>query len=77
MDIERPELIKQWFEPLCTASIITPSEYLKGVKTLCLEKRAAEAREEYMDEGRVVSLTYEIPFSELVTDFFDKLKSVS
>jgi len=77
VEIERPELIKEWYEPICTTSIITPVEYVKLIKSLCNERRAIPETEEYLSEGKVVSLTYVIPLSELVSDFFDRLKSLS
>mmetsp|Transcript_9584 Transcript_9584/g.16101 ORF Transcript_9584/g.16101 Transcript_9584/m.16101 type:complete len:272 (+) Transcript_9584:185-1000(+) len=77
LDIKRPELIKSWYEPICTANILTPSDYLKGIISLCNDRRAIPVREEYLNEGKLVSLTYDIPLSELVIDFFDRLKSLS
>jgi GTP-binding protein LepA len=70
-------LIKRWFEPICSATIITPLEYVKSVKTLCNDRRALLDREEYLNDGKVVSMQYSIPLSEIVINFFDKLKSVS
>ena len=77
IDIERPELIKDWYEPICTANIITPVDYLKNIKSLCNDRRGLPEREEYLNDGRIVSLEYSIPLAELVIDFFDKLKSIS
>ena len=73
-DIDRPELIKEWFEPICTATIMTPLEYAKNVKSLCNDRRGIPEKEEYLNDGKVVSLVYSLPLGELVIDFFDKLK---
>lgn len=77
VEIEKPDLIKEWFEPISQATIMTPKEYIKQIKSMCFERRAILEREEYMNEGEVVSLTYDIPLSEIIIDFFDKLKSLS
>lgn len=77
IEIEKPELIKEWFEPICTATIMTPVEYAKTVKSLCHDRRGLPEKEEYLNDGKVVSLQYALPLAELVMDFFDKLKSVS
>ena len=52
-----------------------PQEYVGPVITLCTEKRGAQKNMQYL--GRQVMLTYELPLTEVVMDFFDKLKSVS
>lgn len=59
------------------ATIITPAEYSKGVKTLCEEKRGILKSQEFLNQSKVVHYNYDIPLSELVTDFFDRLKSIS
>ena len=59
------------------ATIITPKEYLKGIKSLCEDRRGFCTKEEYMSNGKVVHMQYEIPLSELITNFFDMLKSLS
>jgi translation elongation factor EF-4 len=56
IDIEKPDLIKQWYEPICTASIITPIDYSKSIKTLILEKRGIIEKEEYLNDGKVLTL---------------------
>lgn len=72
-----PELgkIAEIREPIALVSILVPSEHLGTVITLCLEKRGIQKKLLYL--GNQVSLTYEIPLSEVVLDFFDRLKSVS
>lgn len=67
--------IKEIREPIIRANILVPQEYLGGVITLCIEKRGVQKDMQYV--GRQVSLHYELPLSEVVLDFFDRLKSVS
>jgi len=62
-------------EPIITATILMPHEYVGPVLTLCTEKRGVQKNMQYV--GRQVLLTYELPMAEVVMDFFDKLKSVS
>ncbi|MBK7470311.1 MAG: elongation factor 4 [Betaproteobacteria bacterium] len=71
-DLSRIEEIR---EPIITASILMPQEYVGAVITLCTEKRGTQKNMQYL--GRQVMLTYELPMNEVVMDFFDKLKSVS
>jgi GTP-binding protein LepA len=62
-------------EPIITANILMPQEYVGNVMTLCVEKRGVQKNMQYM--GKQVSLSYELPMNEVVLDFFDRLKSVS
>ena len=62
-------------EPIITATIILPQDYVGPVITLCTQKRGMQKDMHYL--GRQVILTYEMPMNEVVMDFFDKLKSVS
>ena len=62
-------------EPIILANILVPQEYLGNVIGLCVEKRGVQKNMQYV--GRQVSLNYELPMSEVVLDFFDRLKSVS
>ena len=62
-------------EPIITASILVPQDYVGSVITLCTQKRGVQRNMQYL--GRQVMLTYELPLNEVVMDFFDKLKSVS
>ncbi|WP_373975059.1 translation elongation factor 4 [Chitinibacter sp. SCUT-21] len=62
-------------EPIITATILVPQDYVGPVMTLCNQKRGAQVNMQYM--GRQVMLTYDLPMAEVVMDFFDKLKSVS
>ena len=62
-------------EPIITASILVPQDYVGAVITLCTQKRGVQRNMQYL--GRQVMLTYELPLNEVVMDFFDKLKSSS
>ncbi len=62
-------------EPIIMANILVPQEYLGSVIGLCVEKRGVQKNMQYL--GKQVSLNYELPMSEVVLDFFDRLKSVS
>ncbi|PKO56203.1 MAG: elongation factor 4, partial [Betaproteobacteria bacterium HGW-Betaproteobacteria-21] len=62
-------------EPIITATIFMPQEYVGPVITLCNQKRGAQVDMRY--HGRQVQLIYDLPMNEVVMDFFDKLKSVS
>lgn len=63
-------------EPYIYTSIITPSEYVGPIMELCQNKRGIYKSMEYIDQTRV-NIHYEIPLSEIVYDFYDKLKSIS
>lgn len=71
------ELISYWKEALVSATIITPREFSREIKKLCENRRGMCKREEFMSNGKVVNLQYELPLSELISDFFDQLKSQS
>jgi GTP-binding protein LepA len=62
-------------EPIIIADILVPQNYLGNVITLCIEKRGVQKKMQYL--GKQVSLSFEMPMSEVVLDFFDRLKSVS
>lgn len=70
-----PQQIQEMREPIVRANILVPNDYLGSVITLCIERRGVQASMMY--SGRQVSVTYDIPMSEVVSDFFDRLKSVS
>ena len=63
-------------EPYIEASIITPSQYVGPIITLCMEKRGIQTAMNYLDEKRV-ELRYDMPLSEVLFEFYDRLKSVS
>ena len=62
-------------EPIVTANILVPKDYLGNVIKLCIEKRGVQINLSY--HNNQVALTYDLPMAEVVLDFFDKLKSVS
>lgn len=70
-----PSKIEEIREPIITATILVPQEYVGSVITLCISKRGLQKNIQYL--GRQVMLTYEMPLNEVVMDFFDKLKSTS
>ncbi len=70
-----PSKINTIFEPIITATILVPQDYVGSVMTLCNQKRGIQVNMQYL--GRQVMLTYELPMNEVVMDFFDKLKSTS
>jgi GTP-binding protein LepA len=70
-----PNMIAEMREPIIEANMLLPPDYLGNVINLCTEKRGVQKKLLYL--GSQVSLSYEIPMSEMVLDFFDRLKSVS
>lgn len=70
------ERIERIEEPWVSLDIITPKEYVGGVMSLAQEKRGIYKNTEYIDESRAI-IHYEIPMSAILTDFYDKIKSVS
>lgn len=67
--------IAEMREPIVEANMLLPQDYLGNVINLCIEKRGIQKKLHYT--ASQVSLTYELPLSEMVLDFFDRLKSVS
>ncbi|GHV73120.1 elongation factor 4 [Spirochaetia bacterium] len=63
-------------EPYIRAAIITPTTYLGNIMTLCMEKRGVQTNMTYLDEKRV-EMVYDMPLSEVLFDFYDRLKSIS
>ncbi|KJV26490.1 elongation factor 4 [Aquitalea magnusonii] len=70
-----PGKIEEIREPIITAHILVPQDYVGAVITLCTQKRGVQRNMQYL--GRQVMLTYDMPMNEVVMDFFDKLKSTS
>jgi GTP-binding protein LepA len=62
-------------EPIILANILVPQDYLGAVMSLCIEKRGVQRNLHY--SGSQVAATFELPLSEVVMDFFDRLKSVT
>ena len=71
-----PETFDEIREPVVRATIIAPKEYIGAVMSLCHEKRGVSVGMEYISTRRV-QLTYDLPLAEVITDFFDALKSRS
>src|ERR671932_2126376 len=69
-----PETFEEIREPIVRATIISPKEYVGAVMSLCHEKRGVSVGMEYISTRRV-QLTYDLPLAEVITDFFDALKS--
>lgn len=63
-------------EPMIVAQIISKSEYVGGIMKLCIDKRGTLKNQIYLSSDRV-EVTFEMPLSEIVFDFYDKLKSIS
>ena len=63
-------------EPVITAMILTPVDHVGGILQLCQDKRGIQKTIEYLASDRVL-ITYELPFNEVVLDFYDKLKTIS
>ncbi len=73
--LPEPGKVKEMREPIVEASILVPQEYLGNVISLCVEKRGVQKNMHFM--ATQVQVVYELPMSEVVMDFFDRLKSVS
>lgn len=71
-----PGTVAVSYEPFIRASIITPDQYLGNILTLCEEKRGTQKDMVYLDTSRV-EVIYDMPLSEVLFDFYDRLKSVS
>jgi GTP-binding protein LepA len=67
--------IREIREPIIQGTIMVPSDYVGNVMKLCMDKRGVQKDMKYL--GNQVTLEYELPLSEVVLDFFDRLKSVS
>lgn len=67
-------VISKTYEPYVKASIFSPKEYIGPIMELCQDRRGTFINMDYLDQNRV-TIYYEIPLSEIVYDFFDKLKS--
>ncbi len=74
-DLPEPAQIEEIREPIIEAHILTPLDYLGAVINLCIEKRGVQKNIQYL--GGQVQVIYELPLSEVVLDFFDRLKSCS
>lgn len=73
-ELPEPQQIAYILEPFVKASIMTPSEYVGSVMEICQAKRGVFVSINYLDKNRV-NIIYKLPLSEIVYNFFDKLKS--
>lgn len=73
-DMPDPAKVEAVYEPYIKASILTPSDYIGPVMTLCQEKRGKYVNQLHMQSQRV-EIKYELPMAEVVFDFYDRLKS--
>jgi GTP-binding protein LepA len=71
---ELPEIFDEISEPIVRATVICPKEYVGAVMGLCHERRGTSLGMEYISTRRV-QLTYDLPLAEIITDFFDAMKS--
>lgn len=71
-----PTVIDHIEEPYIRASIITVTDYIGPIMTLCLGKRGELVKQDYISGNRI-ELTFDLPLGEIVIDFYDKLKSIS
>jgi GTP-binding protein LepA len=74
-DLPPSNKIAEMREPIVETNMLLPQDYLGNVISLCIEKRGVQTKLQYL--GSQVALSYELPMSEMVLDFFDRLKSVS
>lgn len=75
-ELPDPSTIDRIEEPYIKAQVITKSEYIGQIMTLCIEKRGELRNQVYLTQDRV-ELSFEMPLAEIVFDFYDRLKSVS
>lgn len=75
-DLPDPGILDKIEEPYIKAQIITKSEFVGSIMTLCIEKRGELRNQVYLTQDRV-ELTFEMPLAEIVFDFYDRLKTIS
>ena len=75
-EMPEPNFIKSIEEPFIAAQIITKSDYIGAIMKLCMDKRGQLKNQIYLTSDRV-EMQFEMPLSEVVFDFFDKLKTIS
>jgi len=71
-----PQNIDEWEEPVITALILTPPEFVGAILALCQDKRGVQKDLRYVTPSRVL-ISYDLPFNEVVIDFYDRLKTLS
>jgi len=75
-DLPEPSILERVEEPYIKASVITKSEFIGNVMSLCIEKRGVITNQTYLTTERV-ELNFDMPLAEIVFDFYDRLKTVS
>lgn len=75
-DMPSPTLLDYIEEPYIKAQIITPTDYIGQIMSLCLGKRGVLIKQQYLTGNRI-ELSYEMPLAEIVFDFYDRLKSIT
>src|SRR5690554_7765870 len=75
-DLPDPSILDRVEEPYIKATIITKSDYVGPVMSLCIEKRGEITNQVYLTTDRV-ELTFDMPLAEIVFDFYDRLKTIS
>jgi GTP-binding protein LepA len=75
-ELPDPSTLEKVEEPFIKAQVITKSEFIGSIMTLCIEKRGELQNQVYLTQDRV-ELTFEMPLAEIVFDFYDRLKTVS
>ncbi|MCB1749257.1 MAG: elongation factor 4 [Gammaproteobacteria bacterium] len=73
--LPEPSAVEEIREPIIIVDLLVPQDYLGNVMSLCIEKRGVQTKLNFV--GGQVAISYELPMAELVTDFFDRLKSVT
>jgi GTP-binding protein LepA len=74
--LPEPQKIDTWEEPVITCLILTPPEFVGGILALCQDKRGVQKDLKYVTPTRVL-ISYDLPFNEVVIDFYDRLKTLS
>ncbi|KAH6924953.1 hypothetical protein HPB50_027024 [Hyalomma asiaticum] len=76
LDMPDPVIVKEYYEPMVMATIITPDVYLSEVMSLCADNRGVAKATQNLDNTTIL-LQYKFPLSEVIVDFYDALKSVT
>lgn len=71
-----PQDVEEYYEPLVIGTIITPTQFLGEIISLCVERRGTQLSSKNIDDDRIL-IEYLLPLSEIILDFHDKLKSLS
>lgn len=69
-----PQHIEEYYEPQVVGTIISPSEFIGPIISLCVEKRGVQISSKNLDDDRIL-MTYSLPLAEVVIDFHDRIKS--